>query len=464
MKTLLTLGLAVGCIQLNAQNLQIDTSFNAETLTDRMLSGAGIRVGNVQHYGIKQSIGYFSTDTAMLDISSGILLSTGSVNYINRPNTTPGTSSVVWDSTRQKRYKSDRDLNKLCRSITCDHVILEFDFVPFHNHLTFRYVFASEEYCEYVGSRYNDVFGFFLSGPNMRQQNLALLPGTKMPVAINTVNHKQQKDLWISNDFFLNYAILKGGNAPPFSTSLKRWWNKIVNSKNHHKGYFVLPDVKASLNQTRVNGIEYDGMTHALEVHCIVEPGKRYHLKIAVGDVGDAYYDSGVMLEEGSFRSYRDTTVARYKPYPDISTTWNWDSIFGRKQIPPVPPPLPPIDEAFEITNIIFDFDHFDLTDTAVTQLNNLTGYLMKHPEFKLIISGYTDNKGSRSYNQNLSEKRAKEVMQYLSKHGIATKRMQYIGNNFENPIADNRTDEGRALNRRVELTIVDDEREQQEK
>lgn len=464
MRISITIMLAIVCTQLHAQHLKIDTTYSAENLVDRMLSGAGIRVGNVQHTGIKNSIGYFNTDTAMLDIKSGLLLTTGSVTYINRPNTTPGTSGVSWDPNKSKRYKSDRDLNKLCKSITYDHVILEFDFIPFHNHLTFRYLFASEEYCEYVGSRYNDVFGFFISGPGVRPQNLAMIPGTKLPVTINTVNHKQYGDIWMSNDFFLNYAISKGGSKAPIGVVFKSWWNKLVNKKNHHKGYFELPDVKKRLNQTLVNGIEYDGMTHALEVHCIVEPGKRYHLKIAVGDVGDAYYDSGVMLEENSLRSFRDTTVAKYFPYPDINELLNWDSIFGRKQIPPIVPTPPVIAEEFEITNIIFDFDKFNLTDTAHTQLNNLTGYLLKHPEFKLIITGYTDNKGSRSYNQNLSEKRAKEVMQYLVKKGITAKRMQYIGNNFENPVADNRTDEGRALNRRVELTIVDDEHDNPEK
>ena len=70
-------------------------------------------------------------------------------------------------------------------------------------------------------------------------------------------------------------------------------------------------------------------------------------------------------------------------------------------------------------------------------------------------ISGHTDNVGSAAYNQNLSEARAKSVVDYLIKHGIAANRLHFKGHGFEQPIATNDTEEGRAKNRRTEFKII---------
>lgn len=442
---LLTVQFATG------QTLKVDTSFSADYLVDKILLGKGLRIGNVNLSGLKQSICYFKMDTNVIGMKSGLLLSTGNVFSIARENIYPGTSGVSWDYSKNKKFKSDKDLNKLCGGRTYDQIILEFDFVAFDNNVSFKFSFASEEYTEYVGSQYNDVFAFIINGNGIRNKNLAVIPETDEAITINNINHKKNKDLFINNDYFLNYGVSKSNNHAPRVSVFKRFWNKLFNKKHKEKGFYSVQGQKKKLNQIIVSNFEYDGFTKVMKASCIVKPWKLYHLKIAIGDVGDPIFDSGVFLEEGSFISERDTSAPNYKDYPNLYDKINWDSIFGLKK------PLPVIDEQFEITNINFETDKFDIHDTSKIKLDQLAKYLNSHKNFKLNIIGFTDNKGSRKYNHRLSEKRALAVMYYLTTKGVERTRLFYLGNSFDNPLADNSIESGRALNRRVELTIIDD-------
>ena len=100
---------------------------------------------------------------------------------------------------------SDVDLVKLATGPVFDVVGIEFDFVPLDSFVNFRYVFASDEYCEYVGEKFNDVFGFFVSGPgingsfNNKGQNVALVPGSNAFVSINTINSSQNALFYSDN-------------------------------------------------------------------------------------------------------------------------------------------------------------------------------------------------------------------------------------------------------------------------
>ena len=80
---------------------------------------------------------------------------------------------------------------------------------------------------------------------------------------------------------------------------------------------------------------------------------------------------------------------------------------------------------------------------------------LQKKPSLQIRISGHTDNIGDASYNQELSQARAQAVVDYLLEKGIKTERLSASGFGQSLPIADNNTEEGRQLNRRVELTVV---------
>ena len=80
---------------------------------------------------------------------------------------------------------------------------------------------------------------------------------------------------------------------------------------------------------------------------------------------------------------------------------------------------------------------------------------MQRYPDFKMMISGHTDNVGSAELNQSLSEKRAKACYDYLSKHNISSYRLSYAGFGESRPISTNETEKGRSLNRRVEFNLI---------
>ena len=103
--------------------------------------------------------------------------------------------------------------------------------------------------------------------------------------------------------------------------------------------------------------------------------------------------------------------------------------------------------------DVFFDFDKYNIKPRFYPELDAVVKVLNRNPSVKIRIEGNTDNIGTANYNMGLSEKRAKAVMEYLVKAGIDKNRLSTIGYGFSKPIATNATDEGRALNRRVELT-----------
>jgi outer membrane protein OmpA-like peptidoglycan-associated protein len=88
-------------------------------------------------------------------------------------------------------------------------------------------------------------------------------------------------------------------------------------------------------------------------------------------------------------------------------------------------------------------------------ELNKLIDFLKKTPGVKVEIAGHTDNTGSAQYNMELSAKRAGAVVDYLIENGIQAERLFAKGYGEELPLADNETEEGRAMNRRTQLTII---------
>ena len=108
---------------------------------------------------------------------------------------------------------------------------------------------------------------------------------------------------------------------------------------------------------------------------------------------------------------------------------------------------------------VLFAYDRYDLNAQARTNLDKLTNVLKKYPDTDIQIIGHTDSKGSDSYNQTLSERRAGSVSTYLNGSGISINRITTKGMGESDPIATNDTDEGRALNRRVEFVITANEK-----
>jgi len=108
--------------------------------------------------------------------------------------------------------------------------------------------------------------------------------------------------------------------------------------------------------------------------------------------------------------------------------------------------------EAHELEDVNFHTDSADLTDTAKAKLDEAVKMLKQYPDMKASLSGHTDNTGTESYNQGLSERRVKAVADYLISKGISASRFTTKGYGETQPVADNSTSAGRAANRRVEI------------
>ncbi|WP_207953336.1 choice-of-anchor L domain-containing protein [Paenibacillus agricola] len=224
---------------------------NAYALVNTLLGSGGVTVSNIKMTGSKLAAGKFTGGNGIIGFNDGIILSTGAISNVVDPNT-------VEDASRINNTAGDNDLNALINSnATRDAVILEFDFVPEHDILSFQYVLASEEYNEYVNLNYNDVFGFFVNG-----KNAALIPNTTTLVSVNSIN---------------------GGN--PLGTNAK------------HPEYYI--------NNDRASGAklntQMDGLTKVLPVQVNVNKGQVNHIKMAIADVYDSEYDTNVFIKAGSF-------------------------------------------------------------------------------------------------------------------------------------------------------------------
>jgi outer membrane protein OmpA-like peptidoglycan-associated protein len=119
---------------------------------------------------------------------------------------------------------------------------------------------------------------------------------------------------------------------------------------------------------------------------------------------------------------------------------------------------LPPIyelkDQKISIiaNNIFFDYNDFNLKRESYPELDRLISFMNKYPEVEIEVHGHTDNIGSSKFNMDLSMKRAKQVKEYLISNGCNPEKIMTKGHGFENPVADNDSDEGREKNRRVEI------------
>lgn len=249
--------------------LTVNNTITVQDLVQDVLLGGGVTASNITFNGqpgnlANIQIGRFDGTNCNVGLPNGILLSSGDVHVALGPND-DGAST---DPAGGIGGPNDPDLDQASSATTFDRAVLEFDFVPAGDSLRFRYVFASEEYLEYVDAGFNDVFGFFLSGPGIsgpysnNATNIALVPGTTQPVSIDNVNTGTNPGYYVDNG--------DGFTAP-------------YDSDPHY--------------------IQFDGFTTVLVARAAVQCGQPYHIKIAIADAGDPVLDSGVFLEAGSFSS-----------------------------------------------------------------------------------------------------------------------------------------------------------------
>lgn len=308
--------------QVHAQVMTISTSNNItptslNNYVNNILISSGITSNYISYSGKPEQIGYLSAGGAQagLPFESGIVLSSGAGNGLNNitggvngPWTLGGVSSPVWPTTFSPA-------TQICYSTPCtpsgaeatisnllatqaqdvddqllalglytgpsfmptnvainDMVILEFDFIPSGPLMSFEYIFGSNEYTGYEYTQFNDIFGFFVSGPNVdptqpnyNNLNIASVPGydPPLPITISTINN----------------------DAPA------------INSQFYNN------------NNPAVNPINARGFTDILTASLDVIPCQTYHIVLAVADCGDSGFDTFVILKENSLLSIPDVTV-----------------------------------------------------------------------------------------------------------------------------------------------------------
>jgi outer membrane protein OmpA-like peptidoglycan-associated protein len=389
--------------------LKVDTTVRIDRLVNDYFLTGTIKAFNIKYKGSREAIGLFDYDKGNFNMKKGLILCTGQATMAEGPNTLKNSGKDLGIY-----QKPDKDLSKiLYHASFYDEAVLEFDFIPVSDSISFKYVFGSEEYPEYVDKQFNDVFAFFLTGPGIKgTQNIALLPGTQIPISINTVNNKRNKQYYVDNTWYLNP---------------KKWTPKL---RYRWKKYRQLID----------NAIQYDGYTTVLYAKSKVVPYQVYHIKIIIADVQDHIYDSGVFLQANSFISYaRDNDTLTNQPVR-IERTFK------------------PVKKDSILTTITmhikFDFDSDIIPDSSFRDLNVICRLLKENPKTRVDIFGHTDSMGTGEYNINLSLRRARSVAKYMVEYGISSDRITASGKGFTEPVATNQTPEGRAENRRVVFVI----------
>ncbi|MFI2742262.1 choice-of-anchor L domain-containing protein [Zhouia sp. PK063] len=242
-------------------------TYTPQQLVQNILIGSGC-VSNVQVTNSvsgsfsdgEKSYGYFNAGTSNFPFSSGLVLSTGKAIHTEGPN-----NSILSDDATN--WKGDNDLeNALGISNTTNATILEFDFTPITNFVSFRYIFASEEYQKNSANtcKYSDAFAFLIKPINSTSyQNIAIIPGTNTPVAVTTVHPKTANDCNAINETYFDTFNDYGNSVP----------------------------------------INFNGQTKILTAYTNVNANQKYHIKLVIADEANYQYDSAVFLEAGSFES-----------------------------------------------------------------------------------------------------------------------------------------------------------------
>ena len=268
---LLTILVSLNYLQTIAQSILVNTAQTPTQLVNNILLGFGVTASNITINGSPLSantpagnITSFTNTNTAFPFSAGLLLTTGNGSAAQGPNN----STMFSDNLpATPDVSTDPHLNAIANGTVENGAVLEFDFVPSGDTMSFRYIFGSEEYPEWSPSSFNDAFGLFLWGPGISGPytlagypaggaNIAVIPGG-IPVTINNVGDENNTNYYVSND--------NGSTYGP--------------------------------------AIQYDGTTVVLTAAASVQCNQTYHIKLAISNVGDQGYDSGVFLEAGSFVS-----------------------------------------------------------------------------------------------------------------------------------------------------------------
>lgn len=258
----------------NAQSIIVDDTKNAQFLIEKVLANSScatvanpIAKGDEYTSGSK-SFAYFNAGTSNFPFKEGVVLSTGSSRNSIGPviKDDGGGGSESW--------LGDPDLDQILGIHSINATILEFDFSPLTNLISFNYIFASNEYQNVYPCSYSDGFAFLIKEKNSTEpyRNLAVLPNTNTPVSSMTVRPK------------IEPVLDNKGNILPGCEAV----NEI---------YFN------GTNAAGTGTINYTGQTVVMKSETNVVAGKIYHIKLVIADDGPVYYDSAIFFEAGSFSS-----------------------------------------------------------------------------------------------------------------------------------------------------------------
>ncbi|PRZ23993.1 T9SS type B sorting domain-containing protein [Flavobacterium granuli] len=277
-----------------AQAIRVDDSKNATDLTQILTNNSscinisGESVKGDEFTSGQESYGYFNNQGGSFPFTEGIVLSTWSSKNSEGPFIrNQGAGNSLW--------KGDADLDQALGINSINATVLEFDFIPLTNFISFNYLFASNEYQDDYPCNYSDGFAFLIKEENAANyRNLALIPRSTTPVSSTTIH-------------------------PPIS-----YTNNFGNTTScpaENETYF--DQLNTSL--TNSSPINYAGQTKILNAQTTVIPGKKYHIKLVIADQDNFRYDSAVFIEAGSFTSKIDLGSDR--------TTQNNPICFGEKFI-----------------------------------------------------------------------------------------------------------------------------------
>ena len=385
--------------------LQIDTSRSINFLVREVLmsKNSNLIISNIKYVGANTSIGLFKSEMLYNDfITQGIVISTGSVFDAIGPNNMPNQSSESFAS-------NDYDLSGLGNGDSFDAAILSFDFITTGDSVTFNFFFASEEYPEFVNKNVNDVFGFYLMNEALGvHENLAQLPFLEAPVSIDNINATTNSQYFVENGIWDD-------------TGAKKWIN---NRKLGELAYTF----------------QFDGLTTMIHVASKVVPNQKYHLKMAIADIGDRNYDSAIFLAGGSLQSPKSISSVNLLSVKQLVEDEFNDEV------------ITDLDTAISISlNIAFEFNSYQVSAQGSYELlDKIFSILQKEPLLSLEIYGHTDNVGTKDYNKILSVNRAKFVSTYLLRKGVKDDRIMFYGLGDTKPLSELNN----SLNRRVEFVF----------
>ena len=250
--------------------LEVNSTLTPDEYVNDVLLGTGVEATNVQFTGSPVQIGEITGfDPTEFPIQAGLILSTEVAN--NPANIDDGCIDDFIEDGLE--VSGDADLLNIANSVppligqsfsvtsVNDVCAIEFDFVATGDSIKFNYVFGSDEYLAWINSQYNDIFGFFLSGP-----------GINGPYADNAINLAEVPD-----------------SDPQLAITISSV-NNVTNS-----AYYIDNPANDVLCQ--------NGYTVKLTAESLVECGETYHIRLAIADGSDTALESFVILESGSFES-----------------------------------------------------------------------------------------------------------------------------------------------------------------